>query len=486
MADMHRCRLPFDHAWPRRQQQQRREDSARGALPAPPRTAEDDPTHPTYPTHPAATGCLSGCLSGCWGGLRGSATVAARRRAGGGAGECCQGCGGAASHTKSLHYSYDFAVPVGTPVLAAHGGIVTAACDAFRGGGLTVEFRARANYVILRHGDLGCYSRYYHLQPESVRVRVGERVKAGAVLGRSGLTGYTSGPHLHFDLVDFCIFSYVRVAVCCSDAEKEKEEEKNSAAVATVSAAASSPSSSPSSSSSSSSRPSTSSSSCSWHELYACVASFSGPIPSGTDPLSGRLMWADPATASCNPLRNAEDLQGTVVIVARCGQTDFLDKALRAEDAGAAAVIIVNNEDGPALHVCARPKNRPTQALRIPVVMVTKDDGAQMLQNIAGNVCAISERRGFLPPPPPNDVVDDARANTPPFHVGAGEDTAPFALRTSPLREKWQEFSAEKPFSEFEPVTVGRVCFFVPPDDAGATAIEWPDPKAGEKVPFRY
>ena len=91
-----------------------------------------------------------------------------------------------------------------------------------------------------------------------------------------------------------------------------------------------------------------------------------------------------------------------------------------------------------------------------------------------------------LPPPPPNDVVDDARANTPPFHVGAGEDTAPFALRTSPLREKWQEFSAEKPFSEFEPVTVGRVCFFVPPDDAGATAIEWPDPKAGEKVPFRY
>ena len=49
-------------------------------------------------------------------------------------GKCCQGAGGAASHTKSLHWSYDFQLPVGTPILSVRDGTVVAAIDASAAG----------------------------------------------------------------------------------------------------------------------------------------------------------------------------------------------------------------------------------------------------------------------------------------------------------------------------------------------------------------
>jgi murein DD-endopeptidase MepM/ murein hydrolase activator NlpD len=39
---------------------------------------------------------------------------------------------------------------------------------------------------------------YAHLQPNSIRIRPGGRVPAGAWIANSGNTGYSSGPHLHF------------------------------------------------------------------------------------------------------------------------------------------------------------------------------------------------------------------------------------------------------------------------------------------------
>jgi len=46
----------------------------------------------------------------------------------------------------------------------------------------------------------GVFSLYGHLQPE-LAVRIGDSVVAGQVIGRVGLTGLTTGPHLHFEIV---------------------------------------------------------------------------------------------------------------------------------------------------------------------------------------------------------------------------------------------------------------------------------------------
>lgn len=57
------------------------------------------------------------------------------------------------------------------------------------------------NRVVQDLGD-GRYALYAHMQPGSVRVRVGQRVERGQVLGLVGNSGISSGPHLHFHVMD--------------------------------------------------------------------------------------------------------------------------------------------------------------------------------------------------------------------------------------------------------------------------------------------
>jgi murein DD-endopeptidase MepM/ murein hydrolase activator NlpD len=60
--------------------------------------------------------------------------------------------------------------------------------------------QADGNHVILRLRP-GVFVAYAHLQPGSVRVKPGQRVRSGQVLGKLGNSGESSGPHLHFQLM---------------------------------------------------------------------------------------------------------------------------------------------------------------------------------------------------------------------------------------------------------------------------------------------
>ncbi|WP_275561485.1 M23 family metallopeptidase [Streptomyces sp. 5-6(2022)] len=90
------------------------------------------------------------------------------------------------------HSGQDFVVPTGTPVHAAHGGVVVKAGP--NGGG---DGPAYGNAIVIKH-DNATYSQYAHLS--RIDVRVGQSVSTGQQIGLSGSTGNSTGPHLHFEI----------------------------------------------------------------------------------------------------------------------------------------------------------------------------------------------------------------------------------------------------------------------------------------------
>jgi murein DD-endopeptidase MepM/ murein hydrolase activator NlpD len=107
---------------------------------------------------------------------------------------------------RSRHLGVDYAARKATPVRAIQDGEVTLVRDGFLTGGT----------VVVAHGA-GIASTYFHL--DDIKIAVGDTIKRGSVVGKVGMTGRTTGPHIHIGIwvpggfIDPEVFLRLRIGV---------------------------------------------------------------------------------------------------------------------------------------------------------------------------------------------------------------------------------------------------------------------------------
>ena len=108
-----------------------------------------------------------------------------------------QGYNGQFSHQgrKAL----DFTMEEGTRVLAARPGVVVGVKANSDIGCPEESCKTQGNYVLIEHDD-GTIAKYFHLVKNGVKVKRGDHVKTGQLIALSGNTGWSTGPHLHFEV----------------------------------------------------------------------------------------------------------------------------------------------------------------------------------------------------------------------------------------------------------------------------------------------
>jgi hypothetical protein len=152
-----------------------------------------------------------------------------------GAQNCVSGC--STHDDDAMRFAWDFALPEGTEVVAARGGTVALANGSWRpdhcgavsatgaGGIVSPLIGNEANFVEIDHGD-GTSALYLHLSqvaPEIERkVKTGEPVLQGELLGLSGKTGFTQClPHLHFQVENSARADWFTTSVPISFADRD-------------------------------------------------------------------------------------------------------------------------------------------------------------------------------------------------------------------------------------------------------------------------
>lgn len=103
-------------------------------------------------------------------------------------------------NTDFSRYAIDFDLAIGDTVCAAADGLVMEVIQGYDIGGNSREYRPYANFITILHPD-GYLTQYVHLQHQSALVEAGDRVRAGQPVGLSGETGFTTTPHLHFNVL---------------------------------------------------------------------------------------------------------------------------------------------------------------------------------------------------------------------------------------------------------------------------------------------
>ncbi len=105
------------------------------------------------------------------------------------------------AHFAHFKYAIDFVLPEGTVILAPKAGkVIDIKIDSNQGGAdpkyNDMEY---ANYMTIQHSN-GEFSQYAHLKCGGALVKLGDKVKQGQPIAISGNTGFTTAPHLHFQI----------------------------------------------------------------------------------------------------------------------------------------------------------------------------------------------------------------------------------------------------------------------------------------------
>ena len=92
---------------------------------------------------------------------------------------------------NKMHTGTDFAAPKGTPIMASGDGIILRAkwCG---GGGNCVKIKHNSTYQTV----------YAHMSKFGKGIKKGVRVKQGQIIGYVGSTGMSTGPHLHYEVIE--------------------------------------------------------------------------------------------------------------------------------------------------------------------------------------------------------------------------------------------------------------------------------------------
>ena len=92
---------------------------------------------------------------------------------------------------NKMHKGTDFAAPMGTPIMASGSGVITRArwCG---GGGNCVKIKHNSTYKTI----------YAHMKNFARGIKEGLRIKQGQIIGYVGSTGNSTGPHLHYEVIE--------------------------------------------------------------------------------------------------------------------------------------------------------------------------------------------------------------------------------------------------------------------------------------------
>lgn len=99
-------------------------------------------------------------------------------------------------HPGQFSTAVDYAVPLGTEVTSPQAGEVVTVVDHHTEYGPDIKYAKKCNYVQIRHA-IGETSDLIHLDKGSVVVRVGDKVRQGQLIAKTGQSGFMTAPHLH-------------------------------------------------------------------------------------------------------------------------------------------------------------------------------------------------------------------------------------------------------------------------------------------------